>query len=273
MNLQKISGITVLLVLMSGTAFAEPRLTDITSVQVSAGNWVDNTKNKLDNLEAQLNGNDAKSIYENTGFTALRESILSPKSIVDFSSNPDYTSLKVKLLELRQKFDRMGAFTGNWKDWAYDGQTLTDNDLKLINTVENDLKDIRSATRPADSVDIKIKKVFDLITGPEFSATPALTYYKETVGVDLIKGVMYKNAVNKMAKLSGEYRGLVGRIKARSMKPSNSDKEYALKLVREIDEIQMAGIDLKTFKIKLNEKSTVSPEFTLEEIRNQLAGL
>ncbi|HEY9839438.1 MAG TPA: hypothetical protein V6D23_03200 [Candidatus Obscuribacterales bacterium] len=248
------------------TPIWETETQEIPGMDHSIVQEIESIKYSLKSITAVLNGTsdtDNPGVILSSELSSARQRVIGQAD--ELMVHPDFEALKEKVMEVRRAVMRWGADSGNWEGWQYDGQTLDARAKKFIEAVENQLYTAYTGG-VSDSVsdrDAALKKLTEILARPEFASMPALQWYKENIGLDIVFGIKHNIGMAKVWHVGVEWRNaryFAGKRDAQMVKMKS---DQVLKL---LGEIQMAGLDLKQLKVLEDDSDPISKEWSLSEV-------
>ncbi len=252
-------------------AKASPAIAD--KDKVRADRWIEEHKAKLASLEAFVAEKDPAKILEARvgSITDLRRTMMQPHPLVDFRAHPEFQGCRTRLMTLRTELAKRGLYVGEWREWEFDGQTVGDEEAKFLLSFEDKFNGLRNSNGVSPQGDEKLTKMGDVLKRPEFESNPVLKAYKTDLGQYVLAGAVYRNALLRVKAVGNAFRSVKTDVdknwagcKGECVKRVHAD---AMRVVALVDQVKAAGLNLKDFKVKLDEREPLSEEWDLEKVK------
>ncbi len=247
--------------------------------QPRADRWIDGHKQKLAQLEAFVALTDpAKILAGQVGsIVDLRRDMRNPHPNVDFRAHPEFAACDARLAAARTELAKRGLYVGQWREWDFDGQKVGEEEAKFLLSLEDKVNGLRGSNSVSPEGDAKIAKLQEILNRPEFASNAVLKAYKDGLGQHIAFGIVYRNGLVRVRAIGNSFRSLKtdvdknwGGCKGECVKRVHSE---ATNIVAWIDQVKAAGLDLKAYKIKLDEREPLSEEWDLEKVRSEAVKL
>lgn len=241
--------------------------------QPRADRWIDGHSKKLAQLEAFIALTDPVKILDGQvgSIVDLRREMRNPHPNIDFRAHPDFAALDARLDKARTELARRGLYVGEWREWGFDGQTVGEEEAKFLLSVEDKVNGLRGSNSVSPEGDAKIAKLQEILNRPEFGSNPVLKAYKDGLGQHIMFGIVYRNGLVRVKAIGNSFRSLKndvdknwGGCKGGCVTRVHGD---ATNIITWVDQVKGAGLDLKAYKIKLDEREPLSEEWDLEKVR------
>lgn len=279
-----ISAATIALSLLCGTAYSQtPTASAYPAIAAKdaprAEQWIQSHKNKLAQLDAYVALTSYEKILDGQvgSINDLRRELMAPHPNVDFRAHPEFEGLRVRLINLRRELSRKGRYVGEWKEWKFDGQTVGEEETKYISSFEDKFNGLHNSNGVSPQGDEKIAKMRDILARPEMASNPVLKAYKENYAQHVLFGAIYRDALLRVKAVGNAFRSVKNDVdknwkncRGECVKRVHGEGKHVVDF---IDQVKAAGLDPKSYKIKLDEREPLSEEWTLDKVRAEAVKL
>lgn len=247
--------------------------------QPRADQWIAGHKQKMAQLDAFVAEKDMTKILEaRVGSLAdLRRAMRNPHPNIDFRAHPEFAALDARLMQLRTDLAQRGLYVGEWREWAFDGQAAGEEEAKFLLSFEDKFNGLRGSNGVSPQGDEKLAKMREVLDRPEFASNPVLKVYKENLGKHVLAGAVFRNALLRVKAVGNNFRSLKNDVDKNwaGCKGGCADRVHqeAKNIMAYIDQVQAAGLDLKAYKVKLDEREPLSEEWDLAKVREEAVKL